>query len=534
MTPVRSVGRHGYNIRLERLLRGGAAALLIAVGFSADDCAMLVRDAAAQAVTIAEVVPPQVRPNNRFGTRTFLRNSGNTLFVAAPGDPLNPQTGEVHIRPWVGWGSVHVFARSSAGAWQQTALLRPLAGDRAEWGLELAVSGDGNTVAVGAPEDRGRGSGIGSDPFDQVPFPSSGVVEGITGAVWVFAKRGAAWELQAYVKAAHPDQGDLFGFAIALSHDGNWMAVGAPNEGSRSPSNDRGDRIHGAGAVYLFRRDAAGQWAQVDFIKALHPDAGDGFGGTLAMSDDGSVLAVGAPGESSFDCRIDGNQADNSQPGAGAVYVFERTRQNRMRQRTYVKACDTPGENRFGLALALNPAGNLLVVGAPFEDGPVRSTSVHDLPPPDRPWVGRAYVFTRSGDTWVRSAALGASNAGRGDRFGNDVKLSHDGSTLAIGAPGEDSGLTGVDPAQGNDSLPDTGAIYVFRRNGGGAIAQAHYLKPARLEQVNKIVGEHQFNGLDLSEDGSVLAMGVFSGGPLSPLAPDQGPTGTVFVYRGL
>lgn len=50
--------------------------------------------------------------------------------------------------------------------------------------------------------------------------------------------------------------------------------------------------------------------------------AANAFGVAVALSSDGTMLAVGANGESSDATGIGGNQADNSAPGAGAVYVF--------------------------------------------------------------------------------------------------------------------------------------------------------------------------------------------------------------------
>jgi hypothetical protein len=135
-------------------------------------------------------------------------------------------------------------------------------------------------------------------------------------------------------------------------------------------------------------------------------------------------------------------------------------------------------------------------------------------------------VFTRSGAGWVRSGALGASNAALGDRFGSDVKMSADTSTLAIGAHGEDSGLTGVNPRQDDDSVHEAGAIYVFRRGADDTYAQTHYVKPPlRVAREFQAIGDASYNGLDLGGDGSVLVMGHTLGGETSS---------SVHVYDGL
>ncbi|HET8709858.1 MAG TPA: hypothetical protein VFM32_00675, partial [Spongiibacteraceae bacterium] len=45
-----------------------------------------------------------------------------------------------------------------------------------------------------------------------------------------------------------------------------------------------------------------------------------------------------------------------------------------------------------------------------------------------------------------------ASNTGSGDTFGWSITLSDDGTTLAVGAPAEDSSATGVNGSQSNNS----------------------------------------------------------------------------------
>jgi hypothetical protein len=62
--------------------------------------------------------------------------------------------------------------------------------------------------------------------------------------------------------------------------------------------------------------------------------------------------------------------------------------------------------------------------------------------------AGAVYVFTRSGTTWSQRAYVKASNTEANDEFGNSVALSSDGSTLAVGAPVEDSVATGIGGAR--------------------------------------------------------------------------------------
>ena len=116
-------------------------------------------------------------------------------------------------------------------------------------GNAVAISADGNTVVVGAPHESSAARGINGNAADNSLYNS--------GAVYVFVRRGDAWVQQAYVKASNAGQSDLFGMNVALSADGNTMAVSAPWErsaatGINGDQND--DSLPQAGAVYVFTR----------------------------------------------------------------------------------------------------------------------------------------------------------------------------------------------------------------------------------------------------------------------------------------
>ena len=100
------------------------------------------------------------------------------------------------------------------------------------------------------------------------------------------------------------------------------IAVASSVETSTATGID-GDESNNAlpnsGAVYLFGRDGSGDLSQLAYIKASNTGMGDYFGVALALS--GNHLAVGAFGERSNATGIDGDQANDDAPSAGAVYV---------------------------------------------------------------------------------------------------------------------------------------------------------------------------------------------------------------------
>ena len=375
-------------------------------------------------------------------------------------------------------------------------------------GSSVALSRDGNTIAVGASHESSGARGINGQP-DESAYAA--------GSVHVFTRTGADWSPQAYVKASNADSWDQFGSSLALSADGNTMAVAAQREESSATGvngNQTDNSIQGAGAVYIFTRSGS-TWSQQAYLKASNAGekgdadnlpSGDQFGFTLAMSADGNTVAVGAVSEDSNATGIDGDQSDNSASSAGAVYVFTRSGVT-WSQQAYVKSSAAPEDTAgdlFGFSLGLTTDGNMLAVGAYDEAG--SSREINGLIDAARRGAGAAYVFTRSGSTWSRQAYLKVSNAEASDSWGVSLALSDDGSTLALGSVDEDCEATGVNPPGcGDEGLGSAGgsmgAVAVFVRDGTTWTQQA-YLKASNT-------GIEDWFGvkLALSGDGGTLAV---------------------------
>jgi hypothetical protein len=121
-----------------------------------------------------------------------------------------------------------------------------------------------------------------------------------------------------------------------------------------------------------------------------------------------------------------------------------------------------------------------------------------------------------------------ASNTGTGDAFGHAAVLSDDGRTLAVAARHEDSNASGVNGNQSDNSSPDSGAVYVYRRVTSGWRQEA-YLK-AGINQPGQMFGSASFFGrgaLAVNGNGTLVAVG----------APDQTidgvlRAGAVYVYQ--
>ena len=364
-------------------------------------------------------------------------------------------------------------------------------------GVSLALSGDGETMAVGARMEDSAATSIDGDQQDNSMRNA--------GAAYVFAVTAdGSWEQQAYLKASNSGAADQFGFAVAISDDGDTVAVSANLEDSAATGvngDQHNDSMENSGAVYVYRRGDEG-WRQEAYLKASNtgePEDGDGFGYVLGLSADGSILAVGATGEDGSSTGVNGDDSDNSARGAGAVYVFEREG-DEWSQQAYLKASNTDATDLFGISLAISDDGETLVISALDEDGSTQGINGQD--DNESRGSGAVYVFTRDGVQWTQQAYLKSSNSGRNDAF-SMVALSGDGNTLGVSAFDEDSSDTGVGADQSDDSSEDSGAVYVFSRDGGNW-AQTAYIKSSNTSPFDQFGTRMFFN-----RDGSVLAVGV-------------------------
>ncbi|MCA9709801.1 MAG: FG-GAP repeat protein, partial [Myxococcales bacterium] len=256
------------------------------------------------------------------------------------------------------------------------------------FGTSVALSGDSNTLAVGAYWEDSNSTTINSGQGDETASNA--------GAVYVFVRDGVGtWSQQAYVKASNTGEGDYFGWNVALSGDGDTLAVGAYWEDSNSTTINAGqgdDTASDAGAAYVFVRDGMGMWTQQAYVKPTNTGVGDLFGAALALSGDGSTLAVGAPFE------------DGSFTDSGAAYVFVRDGMGIWSQEMYLKANAEDADDRFGESLALSSDGDTLAVGAYQEDS---SSSAINIGMADNSAddAGAAYVFVRDGmGSWSQQA----------------------------------------------------------------------------------------------------------------------------------
>jgi hypothetical protein len=438
------------------------------------------------------------------GWGVAISSDGTTVAIGAPHESSSAKgvNGNQSDNGMYGSGAVYVFVRSGTG-WSQQAYIKPSNPQMgAEFGHVVALSADGNTLAVSAYGEASKSTGVNGNQDDH-SIPQA-------GAAYVFTRTGTSWKQQAYIKASNTGEagtadsfgdGDQFGVSLTISDDGRTLAVGAITEDSASPGingNQADNSATSAGAVYVFAQTGT-TWAQQAYVKPANPDPGDLFGYSVSLSADGNTLAAGSYDEGGSSRGING-PPDNMRRGAGAVYVFTRAG-GMWSQQAYIHASNAEAGDSFGVNVVLSDDGNTLLAGSLDED--CTATGVN---PPgcddDRALdisTGAAYVFVRSGTAWTQQAYLKASNTGPNDWFGSRAALSGDGNTAALGASLEDSSGKGINGKQDDDAARESGAVYVFTRT-GTTWSQQSYVKSANAEAYDEFGGS-----VALSRDGRTM-----------------------------
>lgn len=447
-----------------------------------------------------------------FGEAVTLSRDGRVLAVGAIQESVDATSGMG--APLV--GAVHVYEKPGTGPWVfRTRLLAPFPDDDDRFGSALALSADGRVLAVGSPEMDALGSadsgannngsdtggvyvfkrmgntwpvaafvqGSGASNGDQfgasVDLSDDGqtLVVGATqlgkafadptrdGKAFVFQDQSNIWTEQATLRDDNLVSGNAFGHAVALSADGNTLAVGDPRDKSlgtgvhAAPLTDAG--ALNRGAVHLFAR-AGNAWARTSFVKAPRDVGSAHFGSSVDIDATARTLLVGAP-QADLDPAdlLDNTTYSNS--GAAFVLVAEPAGWSFA---AMLRAPAPVAEDGFGTVVALSSDGRTAAAGAYLQDGVGVgvggiTTGVTSS------GFGAAYAFLATTAGWGPAVVLKPSDAvGTGGTWhGRSVALSGDGRTLAVGASAHDGNAAGIqaDPTLSQGlNLTNSGAVYLY------------------------------------------------------------------------
>jgi hypothetical protein len=315
----------------------------------------------------ARLIPADLYPESRLGSAVALSADGNTAIVGAKGDRSEDS------------GSVYVFVRAGA-VWSEQAQLSPSdphPGD--EFGNAVAVSADGNTAIVGAPDHFANG------------FSS--------GSAYIYTRNGDQWTEQTQLTVIDGAIGDDYGWSVSISADGTIALVGAPGSDFLGQST---------GAAYVYERNGTSWAERTRLTPLIAVEAYDLFGYSVAISADATVALAGAI-----------NRGET-----GAVYVYRFAAGSWVIEQELTDVAGTAGA-RFGTAVALTADGSMAGIGASLEDGVVANS-------------GTGYLFADDGSGWSQLKKLSPSDGEAYEYAGSAVAISGDGRTVLIGARGDD------------------------------------------------------------------------------------------------
>jgi hypothetical protein len=418
-----------------------------------------------------------LKPSNpgitdNFGYAIEISDDGDTLvvssvFEASSQTGINPDI-EDEILPQA--GAVYVFTRN-AGNWSEEAYIKapntghmpddPMAlSDGDQFGFAVSINGAGNKLAIAAITEDSGATAVNGDMSDNSTVSA--------GAVYIYEKSESGWEFSDYLKASNAGGGDLFGYSVSFSQDGNTLAIGGYDEdGSLNGNNDvQDDDVNGMGAVYVFEDQADG-WIQTAYLKGSYQERNDSIGVVVDISADGRTLVSAALDEDSMMTGVNPVPEPDweSDLSTGGVYVFIKGDNGQWSQQAYIKASNTGIQDWFGSRLELSPNGDELIVGAQLEDSDSHGIE-GDQSNDNAQEAGAAYLFTRENGEWTQQYYFKGSNTETYDEFASTLSTNFDGSVIAIGARGEDSSLAEDGSIQpGDNSLLESGAVYIFTYN---------------------------------------------------------------------
>ena len=431
-------------------------------------------------------------------------------------------------------GRIYVFEMSRNGIWTQQTLVCPT--DSLHLGIEVSISGDGNTIAAGAPE---------SD--------TTGTSGNAGGAVYIFMREETQtlntfnnikfvteWKLGGRL-ASDPgatDSGKIvptdieanmfFGCSCSLSNDGNTLVIGARD------ANYPGGTTN-IGAVYIFTR-SNGIWSQEAKLFPNDPVLTGGstnFAPTngISISSDGNRIAIGR------------TQPSNTK--YPAVYIFDREDTTWLQ---FTKLTPNDGDSReYGYCVALSSVGDRVIVGDIIKEinGIIRAGAayIYNLPLVDNTTLNISSSVRSQGglkvhnDTGIGTLAPGkklhvvgdirlsgnnenvdlsvipvsttlesqltiasqysrsiSNRYGYKPRFGHSSSLSYDGNIAVVGAPWDNY-------------------VYVFKRSGTiwteqTKLTSSNVFTSAR-SSIQGEVGDQFGYDVAISGDGKTIAVGT-------------------------
>lgn len=221
--------------------------------------------------------------------------------------------------------SFYVFVKSGSTWIQQAKIVSPEL-NQIGYGASIAISGDGNYIAVSA-----------------YMYSSYSFIQ--NGAVYIYARTEEIWSYQAMLLANDPysqnDGYSQFGMSLSMSFNGDIIIIGSPGEPSAQ------DILR---TIYIFTR-SENTWTKQTEIQSDEQELRDTFGCSVTISSDGTRISIGAP------FMYDSDQI-------GSYYIFNKSEGSWMQYDTKITSSDIAAGDYFGIYTAMTSSGNHIIASA--------------------------------------------------------------------------------------------------------------------------------------------------------------------------
>lgn len=318
--------------------------------------------------------------NDGFGSAVSINSAGDRIVVGAIYD-------EPSSTADVGLGYVFI---SGANGWSQSATLngtRTTLNDA--FGCSVTMNSAGDRIVIGAYADE----------------PSS---TSDTGLAYVFVSGAAGWSQSAMLSGSRSTQtNDYYGYSVSINSLGDRIIIGAASDEPTTGTD--------TGLAYIYVSSSSG-WRETAILSGSRAtDTNDFFGNSVSMNSTGNRVAIGAYYDEPA-----------STLNTGIAYIFDSGSSGWTQTVILSGSKSTQTDDFFGYSVAINSAGDYVVVGA-AKDEPGATTN-----------IGLAYVYASSSTGWREISALSGSRATQtGDFFGCAVAINSAGDRVLVGA-GED------------------------------------------------------------------------------------------------
>lgn len=383
--------------------------------------------------------------NTQQGYSLAITKDGNTMAVGSPGDNN-------------GTGAVWIWTQGQNNIWTVNQKICGFTSG-SNFGSSIAFSGiddNGNTLAIGGCED------------------NNGV-----GAVWVYTRTSAAYapySLQGskIVPSDLAGSNNKVGYSVALSSDGNKLAIGGPGNNANK------------GSTWIWiRTDTTWSQQKLKLYGSTSSTTPSKQGTSVALSEDGNTLVIGGVG-------------DDNGNGAVWIYVWSGTSWTLL-QSKLTDNTNTAASNQ-GASVIISTDGNMIVYGSPLDNNGVGSVSV---------WGRTSSSASASGSNSSSSAAsvssssaakftkiqkmIGTGTSNTQSNQGTSVAISDDGLTLIVGGSSDDNNI---------------GATWIYKKTKAENLFYQYGTKRVGSEYIGAC---RQGYAVALSPDGTSMYVGGYT-----------------------